>query len=178
MLFKCVVTTGVLGFALASASPSLVGQRQASLDAIRRHAEVHPQTLERCGPVNWDVKTDVIAFPVERADRVYVQEGYQGRAYQIRRGVARLVWCGAHPQVGEQASKLGGNVERALGIPLRTASGVLPVERGGMDIFTGFAGVVTTSRMNAAGKLVCSKRRFDGREFRSGFQFDARDTCP
>lgn len=178
MLFKRVVTTGVLGFALASASPSLVGQRQVSLDAIRRHAEAHPRALERCGPVNWDVKTDVIAFPVGRADRLYVQEGYQGRAYQLRRGVARLVWCGAHPQVVEQASTLGGNAARALGVPLRTMSGVWPVEKVGLDIFTGFAGAVTTSRMNAAGKVVCSKRRFDEREFRSAFQFGTRDTCP
>lgn len=157
--------------------PDLVRQRQASLKAIAQYAQLHPDHAGRCYE-NSEGKTDVVAFPAGEARRVYVYLSNQGYAYQIRQGKAALVWCGQALLPGETSTKYMGNAARALTLPFRTLSGALPVEKGAMDIYFGFAGRLTTMKMNAAGKVVCSKERFDEREFRSAFQFDARDTCP
>ena len=73
--------------------------------------------------------------------------------------------------------KPSSNVLRALVFPLRTVAGTLPNE-GALDVFFGFSGHLTTRKLNAVGKITCTKDRFDEGEFCSSWQFDARDTCP
>lgn len=173
---------------LANAAPALTAptantsdlarQRQASLKAVSRHAWLHRDHFLRCADPDAEWHTDVVAFPASEAKRVYVYSFGRGYAYQILQGEAKLVWCGKTLVSGEIPTKYAGNAARALTFPLRTISGLLPVERGAMDIYSSFAGHLTTMRMNAAGKVVCSKERFDEGKFRSAFQFDARDTCP
>ncbi|MBB5232734.1 hypothetical protein [Deinococcus budaensis] len=172
------VSGGLMLVSLAGAS-SLVEQRQAALEATRLHAEVFPKHLERCLDVGAESHTDVVAFPAGRADRVYIYGYNRGRAYLIRGGQARLVWCGERllPERRAAASAFRGNAARALSFPFRTAAGALPVERGEMDIFRSFAGRLSTLRMSRTGEIVCSQNHFEEGELRTAFQLDARDIC-
>ena len=85
-----------------------------------------------------------------------------------------------HEDAARWASKLPGNAARALSYPFGTKWGRWPVETGGMDVFSDFAGELTTMTMSVSGKIVCSKTRGDpvAGHFRSAVQFGADDTCP
>ena len=73
-----------------------------------------------------------------------------------------------------------GNAAPALLYPFGTKWGRLPAETGGMDVFSSVAGTLTTQTLSAPGRVVCTKTRGDpvAGDFRSAFQFGARDTCP
>ncbi|GGJ86118.1 hypothetical protein GCM10008939_32470 [Deinococcus aquiradiocola] len=131
-----------------------------------------------------DARTDIVAFPAGRSDRLYTYGYGIGRAYVLRGGKAQLVWCGkalyTRKDVARWASSLHGNAAHALSYPFGTKWGQLPVEKGGMEIYSAFAGTLTTMTMNPTGRILCSKTRGDpvAGEFRSAMQFRSDDTCP
>lgn len=180
-MLSFLLTVSLLAGGISAASPSLVGQRQVVMRAASRQnlASQHPS----CGE-SVDARTNIVAFPAGRADRMYIYSLGIGRAYRWRRGLARLVWCGKAiytPQDAKRwASPLFGNAARALGYPFGSKWGRLPLETSGMDIYSDFAGTLTTARTDAAGWVLCTVSRGDPArgEFADVFQFDARDTCP
>jgi hypothetical protein len=162
---------------VAQAGPSMTDQRRASLDAVLRHQQSHPERVLRCGGNQGDWHTDVIAFPAGRADRLYQLYAGAGYAYRVQGGQARLVWCGRAIAPTASNWKFSGAVRTALGFPLQTVGGALPRE-GAMTVYSAIAGRLTTRTQDAAGRVTCQKTRYTKGQPRSSFAFDARDTCP
>lgn len=160
----------------ASSAGSLVQARQATLVA-----RAEPDVF--CGAAV-DDHNEIVAFPAGRSDRLYIYGYSIGRAYALRAGRAQLIWCGKALYTKEDAarwaSKLPGNAAHALVYPFGTKWGHWPAETGGMDVFSSFAGTLTTMTLNKAGKIVCSRTRGDlaAGDYRSAIQFGADDTCP
>jgi hypothetical protein len=69
-----------------SRAGALYRARQATL-AARTEPDVF------CGAAV-DARTDIVAFPAGRSDRLYTYGYGVGRAYVLRGGKAQLVWCG------------------------------------------------------------------------------------
>ncbi|MFC4637701.1 hypothetical protein [Deinococcus hohokamensis] len=168
------LVTLLLLFSSAQAA-SLFEQRQATLASVDGHGKAHPRTLQRCTMAGGEWKTDVLAFPAGRADRLYIFAYGTARGYQVRRGVAHLVWCARAVNVPPDGWTYPSNVERVLIFPLRTFAGTLPRE-GALDVFRSFAGRLTTRKVDAAGRVIC-ERTHDTRNPRSAFEFQAIDTC-
>ena len=170
-----LISTSICASA-GSKTDALFRARQATL-AARTESDVF------CGSAV-DARTFIVAFPALRSDRMYTYGYGIGRAYVVQGGRARLVWCGkalyTRADAARWASKLPGNAARALSYSFGTKWGRWPVETGGVDVFSDFAGYLTTMTMSVSGKIVCSKTRGDpvAGHFRTSFQFDARDTCP
>jgi hypothetical protein len=175
LLLGVLVSTFVCTVAEGKADP-LHHARQATL-ATRTEPDVF------CGAAV-DARTVIVAFPAGRSDRLYTYGYGVGRAYVVRGARAQLVWCGKALYTKEDAarwaSKLPGNAARALSYPFGTKWGRLPVETGGMDVFSDFAGYLTTMTLGVSGKIVCTKTRGNpvAGHFRSGVQLGADDTCP
>ncbi len=183
-MFRLLLAVWLISFSGsvgAERAAGLLFQTRQEMLALAAHTD--PNVF--CGAVV-DARTDIVAFPAARSDRMYMYTyGYGiGRAYVLRGGRAQLIWCGkalyTRADAARWASRLPGNAARALAYSFGTKWGRLPVETGGMDVFSSFAGTLTTMTVNAAGKIVCTRTRGDpvAGEFRSAFQFDARDTCP
>lgn len=180
-MFRLLLAVGLLSVPpistdAARSASSLFQARQATL-ASRAEPDVF------CGAVV-DARTDIVAFPAGRSDRMYTYGYGIGRAYVLRGGRAQLIWCGkalyTKGDAARWASRLRGNAAHALSYPFGTKWGRWPVETGSMDVFSSFAGTLTTMTVNAAGKIVCTRTRGDpvAGEFRSAVQFGADDTCP
>ena len=106
---------------------------------------------------------------------MYVLSSGAAQGFQRRGNTLNVVWCGL--PTGSLAISKQSNLKYALFYGLKTVYGSAPHEEA-LDIYFSSGGRVTTKKMNAAGKIVCAKSRFDEKEPRSAFQFDARDTCP
>ena len=158
-----------------AAAESLAAQRMESRNAVQLHYKLYP--THDCAYNGGEWHSDVVAFPVGRADRMYIFNMGAASAYRIKAGQARLVWCGLATDTPQGRWKPTSNVLRALVFPVRTTAGTLPNE-GALDVFFGSSGHLTTRKLSVSGIVTCSKERFDEGEFRTSWQFDARDTCP
>lgn len=164
--------------------PAGAGSRSDDLFQARRamlSARTEPDVF--CGAAV-DARNDVVAFPAGRSDRLYTYGSGIGRAYVRTSGRLQLVWCGKALYTGAEAarwgSKLPGNAARALSYPFGTKWGRLPTETGGMDVYSSFAGTLTTMTLSASGRVVCARTRGDpvAGEFRTALQFGPGDSCP
>lgn len=154
---------------------SLLKQRQVALTAVRAHSSQHAG--HGCPGNGGEWHSEVLAFPVGRADRVYLFNLGAASAYLVRGGQARLIWCGEATTPPTSGWNPRSPVLKALKFPVRTTAGTLPVERGGLDVIQGFAGRLTFLRLNPAGRVVCQRSTPDDGNLRTAFQFDAREHC-
>ncbi len=155
--FALLIALSCLGAAQTS---SLNAQRAHTLRAVGHYFETHLQAIQRCGVDARDSESTggTFTFPAGRADRFYQLSYGQGFAFQVKSGQARLVWCGVYlDQPGNVASKLPGNLISAFRTPMRTLSGVLPVERGGMDVWKAFNYTLTVTKLDVQGRRTCQK---------------------
>lgn len=171
MVVRAVALWSALLPALAGVAPaaSLTEQRLMALNVVAHH-------VHACSSNGGEWHSTVVAFPVGRADRVYLFSEGAGSAFRLAAGRARLVWCGlAVAQTASWAPR--SNVERALRFPLKTVAGRVPPE-GALDIFSESGGRLWTLRQTVDGAVTCRARHdLDGMP-RTAFQLTARDTCP
>ena len=155
----CLAASALAQASVAQAS-ALNARRADTIRAVGRYFQAHPGVIGRCGVGGRDTESmgGTFAFPEGRAERFYQLSYGQGFAFRMVAGQARLVWCGLYlGQPGAVASKLPGTVVPALRTPMRTLSGIWPVERGGMEVWDAFASSLTVSRLSADGRWVCHK---------------------
>lgn len=156
---------------------ALTQVRQAALRATNSYWKTHPKQQALCIDLSGEWHTDVVAFPVGRADRLYIFSSGSGFAFQVKGAQATLVWCARALDVPITTWKPGTNVERALVFPLRTVLGQVPGE-GALDVYYSSGGQLEVLRRDARGRVVCRRAPTKPVWPRSAFQFDERDTCP